>query len=58
MNIFEVFGVFILGSLFNVVIVALGVGLISKQIGAQVKQVVAVGRDAIVKVKGAFVDGE
>lgn len=57
MNLFEFFGVFILGSLFNVVILALGVSLITKQVGGQVKQIITLGRDAFVKIKGVQ-DGE
>ena len=57
MNLFEFFGVMVLGSLFNIFILVLATGIITKQIGGQAKQVVQMISKVIESVKGVK-DGE
>lgn len=58
MNLFEFFGVFVLGSLFNIFILVLATGLITKQIGSQVKQIIIMLQKVVESVKGGLKDGE
>lgn len=58
MNLFEFFGVLVLGSLFNIFILVLATGLISKQVGGQVKQIIVMLQKVVESVKGGLKDGE